>query len=550
MDSSASEGVAEEALPLERLLALSEASKTFAEASSEDEHLFEIIARKLSEVVKALSCVLVLSVDRESLEPVFVHASDAETMRSVREALSAKTFRLAEHPIIRRALQERTAALPGEADAVSRALSDAMGAVPCTSWVLLRAGGQALGIVAFARFGPGATPFDACDRKMAEILADHAALAFANARASAAERAARASAEQSEKARLASEAHHERMLANAAEAIVVTDAGGRISFANLLMEQVFGFEPGELVGLSVDALVPSPRREAHRKLREELASTPTQEPRGRDRAMVGLRKDGTEFPIEVGFSTTERDGCPVVLAFVSDITRREEADQKLREYQEKLRQMAFDTAVAEERERRRIAVDLHDRIGQTLALAQIKLSSVRDEVTGAPRAAIEAGVALVAQSIDDSRSLVFELSPPVLYDLGLHAALSWLAEEVERLHGLRVTLTDDDAPKPLDDTTAAFLFRAVRELLMNVLKHANVPLATVSLQRAGDELEVVVEDAGVGFDLDATRSVRSGGGFGLFSMREQIGRLGGTVEISSAKGRGTSVRARVRLKAH
>jgi signal transduction histidine kinase len=225
-----------------------------------------------------------------------------------------------------------------------------------------------------------------------------------------------------------------------------------------------------------------------------------------------------------------------------------ESEQKLREYQEKLQGMAFDAVVVQERERRRIAVELHDSIGQSLALAKIKLSAVRGDATGAPRAAIDDVVAILGQSIIDSRLLVFALSPPVLYDLGIHAAISWLIEELETKHGMQVTFTDDSEDKSLEETTAVIVFRAVRELLMNVLKHAKSPAASVLLRRMDDQLEVVVEDAGVGCDSETVTSWSNGGGFGIFSLREQIDRLGGTVEITSAKGKGTSARVRVPLR--
>ena len=226
----------------------------------------------------------------------------------------------------------------------------------------------------------------------------------------------------------------------------------------------------------------------------------------------------------------------------------QESEQNLREHQEKLQGMAFEAAVVQERERRRIAVDLHDSIGQLLALAQIKLGAVREGATGAPRAAIEEVLGLLGKSIAESRSLVFALSPPILYDLGLDAAISWLAEEVEKSHGLLVTLTADGAVGALDDTTAVIVFRAVRELLMNVFKHAQSPAARVSLRGTSELLEVVVEDEGVGFDPVALTTAPSGGSFGLFSLREQITRVGGTVELTSAKGEGTRACVRVPLK--
>ena len=337
------------------------------------------------------------------------------------------------------------------------------------------------------------------------------------------------------------------MLATAAEAILMTDGAGQIVFANQAAAQVFGFAADEMLGLPVDTLVPERLRGHHAQHRADYIATPSPRPMGRDRALVGRRRDGMEFPIEVVLSSMSRKGGPLVVSFITDITRRRESEEKLRDYQAKLQHMAFDAALAEGRERRRIAADLHDRIGQSLALAQIKLTSMRETVTGAPRTAIDEAIELLAQSVFDTRTLTFELSPPVLYDLGLTHALSWLAENVEKRQGLRIELCDDELHKPLDDATAALVFRAVRELLMNVLKHAKASTAKVSLRRTGDHFDIDVEDEGVGFDPDVTLH-SSAGGFGLFSVREQISRLGGTVEVASRPQQGTRVSIRVPLK--
>jgi signal transduction histidine kinase len=237
------------------------------------------------------------------------------------------------------------------------------------------------------------------------------------------------------------------------------------------------------------------------------------------------------------------------VAFVTDVTQRRRAEEEIHAYQVRLQHMAFDAAVTEERERRRLAIELHDWIGQDLALAKIKLTPLRGELAGEPRKAVDGAVELLEKAIDDSRTLVFELSPPVLYDLGLKEALAWLAEDVEKRHGLQIEVTDDGADKPLDDAAKAVVFRAVRELVMNVLKHAKAPAAKVSLRRADDHVQIDVEDRGVGFDPDTPSDQASRGGFGLLSVREQVGRLGGTLKIESAPRQGTRVSVRVPLRA-
>jgi PAS domain S-box-containing protein len=337
-------------------------------------------------------------------------------------------------------------------------------------------------------------------------------------------------------------------LTSAAEGILIVDSAGRVLFANRAAVALFGYQVEELTGLSVDVLLPERLRAVHLTERAEYMAAPTPRPMGRDRDLTARRKDGTEFPVEVVLSTMTREAGPVTVAFITDVTQRRAAEREIRAYQERLQRMAFDAALTEERERRRIAIELHDRIGQALALAQIKLTSVRGELQGETRAAVDGAVALLEQAITDKRTLIFELSPPVLYDLGLKDALAWLAEDVEKRFGIAVQVVDDGMEKPLDEASRALVFRAVRELLMNVLKHAKVPAAKVSLRRTGDHFEIDVEDRGVGFDPDAPADRPGGPGFGLLSVREQIGRLGGTMKVESAPQQGTRVSVRVPLQ--
>ncbi len=321
------------------------------------------------------------------------------------------------------------------------------------------------------------------------------------------------------------EAAFRRMLTSAAEAIVMSDKEGRLVFANDTATRIFGYAHGELLGVPLDALLPA---------------QPAAEPSD----LVALRKDGTRFPVEVATSNMVGSEGPLVAAFVADVTVRREAEQKIRDYQAKLQRMAFEAALAEERERRRIAQDLHDRVGQSLALARIKLEAVRDAATADVHAAIVATIELIATSIEDTRTLTFDLAPPVLYDLGLKPALAWLCEDIEKRSGVHVEMADDGTPLSFDEATAALLFRAVRELLTNVFKHAQAPTARVALKQVADHVEIDVEDAGAGFDVESLAQ-KPNAGFGLFSVREQIARLGGTVDIESVPRRGTRVSLRV-----
>lgn len=235
--------------------------------------------------------------------------------------------------------------------------------------------------------------------------------------------------------------------------------------------------------------------------------------------------------------------------FVNALERRR-IGGKILEYQEKLRSIASELTLAEERERRRIAVDLHDRIGQTLAVSKIKLASIRERM-GFPPLTEEIGevTELIGNAIKDTRSLIFEISPPVLYDLGLEAALEWLTEQIELQHGVETVFLDDGGEKGLDANMSVLLFQFTRELMVNAVKHARARKISLAIRRAGQTVELEVADDGIGFDVDSS-SVRPSGeaGYGLFSIRERLDHLGGHLRIDSIAGRGTRITMSVPVK--
>jgi two-component system CheB/CheR fusion protein len=206
-----------------------------------------------------------------------------------------------------------------------------------------------------------------------------------------------------------------------------------------------------------------------------------------------------------------------------------------------LRSMAFALSVAEEGERRVVAADLHDDLGQTLALIRVKLDMLVKHSSGGP---LEAGLreitALVEAADERVRSLVFQLSPPVLSELGLPAALAWLADEMQRIYGLKVELSDPQRPQLTDPVARTIVFRAARELLINVARHAKVTATRVDVQEIDGEVRITVADSGGGFDVNETLArAAAAGHFGLVSVRERLEFVGGKLEIRSIPNAGT-----------
>ncbi len=243
------------------------------------------------------------------------------------------------------------------------------------------------------------------------------------------------------------------------------------------------------------------------------------------------------------FLKEERNLLNVIAQRLGDIIERKWSEQKLLRYQEALRSLATELALSEERERRAIAQALHDRIGQVLALINIKVGALLESASSKELVrALNEIRDLVSDSIAQTRSLTFDLSPPILYEPGFEAALEWLAERIQEQYGVEVELRRCGKEVPLDTEWRVTLFMAIRELLVNVGKHSKSKTAKVSLTKKNDRLMISVEDSGVGMDPAGRLSVKPGTeGFGLFSIRERLGFMGGRVEISSKRGHGTCV---------
>lgn len=208
-----------------------------------------------------------------------------------------------------------------------------------------------------------------------------------------------------------------------------------------------------------------------------------------------------------------------------------------------LKALALELITAEEGERRRVAQVLHDSIQQRLAAAKLRLNMIQGRISDvALLQQVRQTCELLDESMEESRSLTSQLSPLVLYELGLGAALLWLGQRMQTQHGLVVEVQAAPDANPGREETAVLLFHAVRELLFNVTKHAGVAEARVILDRTDNGIRVRVEDPGRGFDsAGATTPDVTKGTFGLFSIWERLEAIGGHLTIESAPGRGTCV---------
>lgn len=225
------------------------------------------------------------------------------------------------------------------------------------------------------------------------------------------------------------------------------------------------------------------------------------------------------------------------------------ANTRLLDYQAQLRSLIDQLGVVEERERRRIATYLHDHVGQSLAVAKMKLGAL----SRSSPAGLEPEIADLASMLDaaiaETRTLTFDLASPVLYELGLESALESLAHRFEKDHGIAVDYRGSaGGGAEATIATGALLFQSVRELLHNIAKHAAPSRVSIRCAQMDDAIEVQVEDDGAGFDVSrAERGPSADGGFGLFNIRERLALIGGAMALDSSPGSGTRITLRAPL---
>jgi len=330
-----------------------------------------------------------------------------------------------------------------------------------------------------------------------------------------------------------------RILATEARDVIlfVRERDARIVEANAAAIRMYGYSHQELLTLTYSDL-------------HSEGSAPTAldelQTDGEARESMHARSDGSPFPVEVSSQgTSSIGGEPTVLLIVRDLTERKRIDRELADYRSRLRGLAEQVSVAADDERRRLATELHDRVSQPIAAAKLRLELLMrtaPQLGGAE--ALQESIDLLSDAVKESRAITSEMRPPLLYDVGLGAALAWLADE-ERRYGVDCTVhTEVDDIE--DEDVKTFVFRTARELLANVAKHSGAERAELYLREVGDDLELVVRDSGHGFDASSLKQLPGDErGFGLFSITEAALKMRADVDVRSEPGAGTTVTVRV-----
>jgi PAS domain S-box-containing protein len=336
---------------------------------------------------------------------------------------------------------------------------------------------------------------------------------------------------------------------NSRDAMRLIDADGTLVQVNDAFCRMVGKSRSELIGKPFVAAYGYKDPEAKlRKFQQRVLSRSV--PAQLERELPLGTGEAKIF--ELSNSLLEVEEQPLILTIYRDITDRRRKEEELQVLNETLKQRAnqlgaltLQVTRAEQQERRRLAQIVHDHLQQLLVAARMTAERVRrriseDEVV---RAALEVEE-LLDESIKASRSITTELSPPILHDGGLIPALEWLGRRMKEKHHLQVHLSVSAEMEPASEVLRVFLFQAVRELLFNSFKHSEAHEAFVTVSSlSGDLVEIVVEDHGRGFDVDEITLGRGSSRdcFGLFSLKERIGHIGGSMAIQAAPGEGTRV---------
>jgi PAS domain S-box-containing protein len=345
-----------------------------------------------------------------------------------------------------------------------------------------------------------------------------------------------------EKALVESEEQIRAIIQKAPTGIALLDKEGWILECNPALQNMLGYDEDELSGvLFVQAIHPHDTALYKNKFQELINGSS-------DIYRIDTRYIHREFREVWGSLSAsivrDAEGQPqFVIAMVEDITTKQQAEEKIVNYQRQLQSLTSELSLIEERERRNIATNLHDHVGQVLTLIGIKIDELHEKVSSNTCDPLVQEIReLIGQTIRRIRSLMFELSPPILYDLGLEEAIEWLAEHFSQEHNLKIQVTKDEQPKPLKTEGNVILFQSVKELLFNIVKHAQATSVKISIQRACNDLRILVEDNGIGFNVNLIdHNHHKIKGFGLFSIYERLEYYGGSMIIESNKSHGTKI---------
>ena len=346
-----------------------------------------------------------------------------------------------------------------------------------------------------------------------------------------------------------SEARLRGILDSAMDAIITVDGRQHIVLFNAAAEQVFGCPREQAIGAPLAWFIPERFRADHGEHLRRFGETGASSRRmGGSRIVMGLRRNGEEFPIDASISQTSEQGQHFYTVILRDVTERKRSEEALGRSREEIRKLALAAQSLNEQEKSRVARELHDELGQALTALKIDVGWLREGLAGMPNEIhrkLASMQVLLDGTVAATRRISADLRPLILDDLGLEAAADWLVQNFTTRTGVACELAVTRGKLDLADPHATTVFRALQESLTNIAKHAAASQVEVTLEREADSVVLTVRDNGKGFASGAPRKPES---LGLLGLHERASLLEGEVTVESAPGRGTSIEVRLPME--
>ena len=342
--------------------------------------------------------------------------------------------------------------------------------------------------------------------------------------------------------------HIQAILDNVVVGVITINAQWLVQSFNAAAIQMFGYTATEMLGQNIRMLMPTPHNTQHDDCLKRYADTGEARVIGQTRELAGQRKDGSVFPLSLAVSKISRAGQTTFIGLVSDITERTRIEAALRETANELRAVSRRVLEAQEAERRRLAIELHDELGQSLTAIKINLQAHARFKDQSPVETNAENIRIVDDALQQVRRLALALRPSMLDDLGLAAALQWIAKQTSARGGFLVTFHTERLELRLAPDIETACYRIVQEALTNISRYAHAQQVVIDMYQDGEWLVLNVKDDGQGFDVDAMRErAKAGGSIGVLGMQERAKLVGGHLKIESQPGQGCKVTLRCPL---
>ncbi len=323
------------------------------------------------------------------------------------------------------------------------------------------------------------------------------------------------------------------------DAVTTINLKGEITYTSPKTLEIYGFDDhSKIIGKNaIKAIVPEQRDTAGKAMALVLKKGMI-----KDVELKFTKNDGTEFTGELSASLIKNDkGEPIeIIIITKDITDRKKTENEIIDYQKKLKFLNMELRSVEEKERRKIAVNIHDVLGQTLSITHIKLSSLSNiHLPTKAKKIITESAEMIHSAITESRSLTYNLSPPILYELGLLPAIKQRLEKIEEKFDIKTKFESSETKLNINNDIRILIYRIISELLINIIKHANADLIEVKINKDQKYYYFSVIDNGIGFKYQPKAILTRKGGFGLFNTIERLDSIQGKLIINSKKRKGT-----------